>query len=60
MAFYLDENQIELQDDNLNFFGLSEPKTLKFLNFPDQPKPYLTYYGRVFDAHIYLSPKIKI
>ena len=30
---FLDEERTELQDDNINMMGLSEPKRLNYLNF---------------------------
>ena len=30
---FLDEERAELQDDNINMMGLSEPKRLNYLNF---------------------------
>ena len=30
---YLDEYRTVLQDDNLNFMGLSDPKEISYLNF---------------------------
>lgn len=30
---YLDEYRTVLQDDNLNFMGLSDPKEINYLNF---------------------------
>ena len=54
------ENRVELQDDNLNLFGLSEPKQLSFLNFPDHEPINLHNTYSYFTAELVLASKIKI
>ena len=36
----MEEFRAELQDDNINFLGLSEPKKLNYLNFAEVIKDY--------------------
>ena len=36
--YYLEENRTELQDDSINFMGLTEPKEINYLNFAEVSK----------------------
>ena len=37
-VYDLEENRTELQDDSINFMGLTEPKEISYLNFAEISK----------------------
>lgn len=57
----LDEVRIELYDDNLNFMGLSNPKSLDYLNYAEivHDVPFKDS-ETTFQAFIALSSKVSI
>ena len=63
-TFYLDESKFILQDDMVNFMGLSRPKELEFLNFtPKDSRNEKDIAGEkdvFYEARFYLSDKVKI
>ena len=54
---YLNEHRTELQDDYINWMGLSDPEEINYLNFADEIKDWgdPTLPGIPFSLEIFLS-----
>ena len=55
----MDEYRIELQDDSINFMGLSEPKQINYLNFADVSKDS-PWIDNPLSIRIFLSQKVTL